>query len=352
MKELKLSPVVFLEDSYQALKPYLTPYQKIAVIGGKIALSKTFDQIEVLLSDKTFTTTIYGKECTFENVERLSLLEDIQSCDCILGVGGGKALDSAKLVAERLNKPIITLPTLASTCAASSAVAVRYTQDHVFVAVETLASSPLVVGIPLQVIAQAPSRYLWAGIGDTLAKPIEIEFCTRHKNLTVHEALSKQISTLCVEQCLIHGAQAMEDAKAFLVSEALTQSAFTILITTGYASSLIDYRYGGSLAHALNNALTHYEEIELHHLHGEVVAFGVLVLLTLDQNIELLNRLIPLFEAIHLPTKLSQLKISTERSELESLLENTVNAPDLDHKPYPMTKDMIYHAILSLEKRN
>ena len=49
--------------------------------------------------------------------------------DVVLGLGGGKAIDSAKAIADEANLPVVILPTLASTDAPTSALSVIYTDD-------------------------------------------------------------------------------------------------------------------------------------------------------------------------------------------------------------------------------
>ena len=50
----------------------------------------------------------------------------------IFGMGGGKALDTAKGAAERAGLPVFTFPTIAATCAATTALSVVYREDGNF----------------------------------------------------------------------------------------------------------------------------------------------------------------------------------------------------------------------------
>lgn len=348
-RPIQLTEVNFVTEDYSSLKAHLRPGLKVAVLGGKTALGQTQAALQSALAEWQPSFTVYGSECTRANVERLAQTEAISQAEILIGVGGGKALDSAKAVAEYLGIPVITVPTLASTCAATSAITVYYNEDHSFESMLGLSQPPLATYLPLEVLAQAPVRYVWAGIGDTLAKPLEIEFSVRNLELSVEEALAKQISGLCLEQCLRYGEAALMDAKTGRVSEALKQTVFTILATTGYASCLIDPDLSGSLAHALNNALTRFEVIEKEHLHGEVVSLGVLVLTVVDGQTELFHRLLPFYQAIGLPRKLSDLGIPLVREDLGALLADTVNGEEMRIGAYPVSEEQLYQALAYLE---
>lgn len=349
MRNITLSAVHYLHEDWSEFFNDMKSYQHLVVLGGETALSKAWPNLEKGLDLNKVTKIIYGKEVTHENVDRLCALKEIQEADMILAVGGGKAIDTAKWVADRLNLKICTLPTIASTCAASSAVAVEYKSDHSFIAVRTLKQSPLKVYLPLNILVEAPSHFLWAGIGDTLAKPIEIEFNLRHKTLSISEQLSKKISQLCTSQSILMGAQAIKDAREGIISDAFIEAAFTVIVTTGYASSLIDYRFGGSLAHAINNALTHYHEIEAHHYHGEVVSYGVLVMLILDEQTQLFESLLPLYKAIDLPRSLAHLGMENTEQFMKELCAYIIGAPDLKEAAYPITCDQVVNAMQRLE---
>ena len=71
----------------------------------------------------------YGGEASYENVEMLMETEAVKNADMIFAVGGGRVMDTCKVVRERLDKPMFTFPTLGSNCAATTSIAVIYHPD-------------------------------------------------------------------------------------------------------------------------------------------------------------------------------------------------------------------------------
>lgn len=92
-------------------------------------------------------------------------------CACTIGLGGGKAIDTAKCVAMGHN--LIICPTIAATDAPTSHSAVMYHDDHSFDDYAYFKQSPSVVLIDLNVIANAPTRFLVSGMGDALSTYFE-----------------------------------------------------------------------------------------------------------------------------------------------------------------------------------
>lgn len=103
-----------------------------AVVGGETALAKAgpalkagFEKAGVKLTE----WTVYGKDSTNANVEKIVNNPKVQEADLLFGVGGGRAIDTVKTAADILGKPFFSVPTVSSNCAPVSAIAVIYKDD-------------------------------------------------------------------------------------------------------------------------------------------------------------------------------------------------------------------------------
>lgn len=95
-------------DCYKEI-PYLTRRfgKTVAVIGGHTALSKAKPELEagIAASDiKILDYIWYGGDSTYENIEKLKAMDSVKNADMLFGVGGGRACDTVKTVADMLDK--------------------------------------------------------------------------------------------------------------------------------------------------------------------------------------------------------------------------------------------------------
>jgi glycerol dehydrogenase len=112
--------------------------------------------------------TLFGVECSLSEVARLTDTGRSSKVDFIVGTGGGKAIDTARAVAGRLDLPLVTIPTSAATCSAASTVSVIYENG---IRTDTInGKAAELVLVDSTIVAAAPSRLIAAGMGDTLAK--------------------------------------------------------------------------------------------------------------------------------------------------------------------------------------
>ncbi|WP_414400523.1 iron-containing alcohol dehydrogenase, partial [Synechococcus sp. R3-13] len=146
---------------------------RVLVIGGERSLAVVESPLQRNFArDPALQVhwTTYGVDCSESELARLQALATAESVTGILGVGGGKALDTAKLVAHRLGIPVVTVPTSAATCAAWSALSNIYSDSGAFQQDVSLDRAPAALILDYDLIRQAPPRTLVAGIGDALAK--------------------------------------------------------------------------------------------------------------------------------------------------------------------------------------
>jgi glycerol-1-phosphate dehydrogenase [NAD(P)+] len=106
-------------------------------------------------------------DASIESVNSLQLDLERYSPDFILGLGGGRSVDVAKMTAFRISRPFISVPTSASHDGiASPFVSIRgLEKPH-----SIKANSPIGILADTRLISQAPRRLLASGCGDLLGK--------------------------------------------------------------------------------------------------------------------------------------------------------------------------------------
>ena len=340
-------------DAFDAFGPELGSRGKtVAVIHGEKAWQAAKSYVMPALQKAGLTVTgcvLYGKEATWENVNRLRAMEEVRSADCILAVGGGKCLDTVKLAADTLDKPVFTVPTIASNCAPVTKISIIYNTDGSFREIPRLKRVPEHCFIDPRVIVAAPIRYFRAGIGDAMAKHVESNWSAK-----AGEALSFASETginagkMCFYPLLRLGEEALRDAERGRVTQAVEDCVLNVVVSPGITSVTVHPDYNGGIAHALFYGLTQRKHIEEHHLHGDVVFYGVLVNLMVDRDWEKLSAAFRFGKAVGLPTSLADLELTRE-DPLEDVLNATLQNQEMTHTPYPVTKQMLREAILALE---
>jgi len=203
--------------------------------------------------------------------------------------------------------------------------------------------------IDLTVISQAPVKYLQAGMGDTIGKFFESHFSARGDKLDHSSWLGVTISNMCYAPLLEHGAQAMADCENHLVSPSLEQAVLANIVSTGLVSLMVLDDYNCAIAHSVYYGLVLLPGFEEKWLHGNVVSYGVLVQLAVDQNLEEARRLKGFLQSLKIPTTLKEMEVPVDRVYLQPVLTETVSGPDMEHIPYPVTEEMVFEAMKAVE---
>lgn len=338
-------------DAYKKIEYICSEYGKnIIVIGGKTAIEKAKSELEAAVSNtslKILGFIWYGGDATFENVGMLKENPLVQKADMIFAVGGGRVVDTCKVVSDQLRKSLFTFPTIASNCAPCTKISVIYDENGGFKQFYLSQKIASHIFISTKIITEAPEAFLWAGIGDALSKEYEAAFSSRNDKLEHFDSLGIHISKLCTTQFIEKGKQALLDCKSNTLTKDLEEIILDIIVSTALVSNLVNYEYDTSIAHSIYNGMTQIKKIKEKHLHGEIVAYGLQVLLLCDKQLSELDKVHKFCKSIGLPTKLTDLDVKSE--DLSLIITNCVKSRDLVHSPYKITYEMIQNSIHELE---
>lgn len=345
-------------EIYNNIPKFCLPHgKKIVAIGGHKAMNAARPEIDRAIEGSGLEIIDYiwfGGEASYENVDKLMAMPEVQQADMIFAIGGGKALDTCKCLSAKSGKPVFTFPTIAATCAAVTTVSIMYHEDGSFKDMFFFLQPPVHAFINTAIISCAPSQYLWAGLGDTIAKYYECTVSSRGDELEHYFAVGIEISRQCVEPLMKYGMKAMEDNKNKVCTYELEQVILAVIVTTGLVSILITREhtpdYNSGLAHAIFYTLTTLPHFEETHLHGAVVGFGVLILLLCDNQMDEFERIYQFNKSVSLPVSLADMEITPE--QMESLLPLLPDTKDLRHYPYAVTVPLLQEAFAKLAERN
>lgn len=92
-------------DCYKAIPEIVKPYGKKAVaVGGKTAMEKSKKALleGIKGSDIEIIDFVwYGGDSSYENVEKIKDNPSVQKADMVFGIGGGRAVDTAKTMCRQ-----------------------------------------------------------------------------------------------------------------------------------------------------------------------------------------------------------------------------------------------------------
>jgi len=206
---------------------------------------------------------IFGGECTYEESGRVYEFARNKGFDFLVGLGGGKTLDTVKLAGLQLNLPWVLIATSAATCAAWTGVAIVYNADGTFRDIVDTGRAPAATLVDETAIMQGPKELLTAGIGDTFAKYHEA------KHVSAFKKVEKDTMALV----------ALETAKKMYTIIKTVKSGgkeliFANIALSGFVSTAGRNATGALYAHAFANAVLVVKGAKKI-LHGRLAALGV-----------------------------------------------------------------------------
>ncbi|WP_409303424.1 glycerol dehydrogenase [Peribacillus sp. SCS-155] len=262
----------------------------------------------------------FNGEASNNEVNRIIQEGRVNEIDLVIGVGGGKTLDTAKAVADDLKVKIVIVPTTASTDAPTSALSVIYSDEGVFESYRLYNKNPDLVLVDTAVIVKAPPRLFASGIADAMATWVEVRATIKSNGQAMAggktSIAARAIAQACEETLFLYGIPAFKAVQQGVVTnhvEAVVE-ANTLLSGLGFESG------GLAAAHAIHNGFTVLDG-DIHHLtHGEKVAYGTLVQLMLELHPEQeILKYIDFYRKLGLPTTLQELHL--ENASYEDLIK-------------------------------
>lgn len=336
----------------EGLKTHLASFgsKYLAVVNptiGPQAMERVVDALRRSLNEDELLIVHGGVECCPSEIRRIEGLIRENGCDAVLGVGGGKTLDTAKAAAHYANVPVGVVPTAASSDAPCSALAVIYNEKGQLESRLPLRRNPDLVVMDTEIISRAPARLLAAGMGDALATYVESRRCVLANGQTVAGGTASltaaHMARLCYETLLADGRKAMRAVQNGVCTQAVENiiEANTLLSGVGFESG------GKSAAHAIHDGLTWHPAC--HCMHGEKVAFGTLCELVLENapDEELAATLSFLYD-VGLPLTLADMGVETVvPAELRAVAEKaTAPGSSIFNTNITVNAEVVYDAIL------
>lgn len=143
----------------------------------------------------------FGGEITYDEINRLVAEIGEDTPDMVISAGGGKTIDTGKIVARDTGATFVSVPTIASNDSPTSHIAVIYDADHKLVGVEENKANPELVLVDTDIIIKAPIELLSAGVGDALVKVFEVEQCVNSGGKNVFGATSPLTALALARAC-------------------------------------------------------------------------------------------------------------------------------------------------------
>jgi glycerol dehydrogenase len=293
----------------------------------------------------------FAGECTVDEIDRGSADAREAGADVIIGAGGGKALDTARAIAANLGLPVVNCPTLASSDAPCSALSVLYTPDGEFDQLRFYPRNPELVLVDTSLVAAAPRRFLVSGMGDALATWFEARTVIEARKANqVHGGTTLTggaLARLCYQTLRADGVLAATAVDCGVVTPALEHvvEANTLLSGLGFESG------GLAIAHSVHNGLT--TAVGTHvYLHGEKVAYGLLVQLIVEgRPADELAEVVAFSRSVGLPTTLGEIGVdASDRTALQLVADRTIAPDETAHnEPFEVTAAMILDGIIAAD---
>lgn len=349
------SPLRYVQGQgeFGRLPLYTAPYGNACVIIDGFLYQDLNARLEKAYaeSDAKFVSISFNGECCEEEVERIGKIARENGAAVIVGAGGGKTMDTAKICADEMGLPVIIAPSSASTDAPVSEIAVVYKPDGEYIGSRKMKKNADLVLVDTEIIVKAPRRLFVAGMGDALATWLEAQACegsdspnyigSGMRRCKAGMAIAKASWDILFED----GEKALMALDRGVVTEAFENvvEANTLLSGLGFLNT------GLATAHGIHSGLTVLPETHKY-LHGEKVAFGIVCQMVIENTpAETVDKVMRFMVSIGLPVTLADLGVEATYEKVMAIAEKTANGPLVHQEPSFVSTERVYSAIIAAD---
>lgn len=335
------------------LPKYTSNYgEKVFAVIDQFFFESFTDRLSKLYTAGTFQSVVFNTEVTKEQVAATTETAKNFTPSVIVGIGGGKTLDTAKAVADDLHIPVIVVPTSASTDAPTSSLSVFYLANGEHSHARHYIKNPDLVLVDSQIIVDAPVRFLVSGMGDALATYFEAKAnnASDSANYIAGETgayrrtkTAMVVAEACYDMLIENGLKAKIAAENHLLTEAVE----TIIEANTLMSGLGFENTGCAAAHSVCEGITAVPDAG-RTLHGEQVAFGTICqLIAENAPSDLIEEVITFCLSVGLPVTLEDVKVNPTKENARIIAEYSVNNSYWGAQPFPVTVESVMDIVLA-----
>ncbi len=311
-------------DDFGQFLHNLTKPKKISLITGIHVKEILKQKIERSLKNKKIKFVWHtSKDNQFTTLKKIQKDVEKDHSDIIAGIGGGRSVDTAKMVAFNLDISFVSVPTAASHDGiASPFVSIKSDKPHSIVA-----TAPLGVFVDIDIIKKSPSRLLASGCGDLIANITAVKDWKIGRDKT-GEYYGRYSANLAIMSAEIVMEKSSQYAKKGLDVRVIVEA----LISAGVASCIAgSSRPCSGAEHLFSHALDKISPGK--GLHGEKCGLGAIMIAKLQG--EDWQKIVKTLKDAGAPTTAKQIGL-----EKEQVIEALMIAQELRPERYTILKEI------------
>jgi len=275
--------------------------KKVSLVSGNNVKKIVQKKIESSLSASKIQMVWHlAKTNDKKSIQKIELNVHKSKSELIVGVGGGRSVDIAKIIGFNLDLPFVSIPTSASHDGiASPFVSIKGNKPH-----SVVATAPLGVFVDVDIIKKAPKKLLASGCGDLIAKITAV----RDWQLG-HDKTGEYYGRYSADLALMSAKILMENSSRFLKKGLNVREVVEALISAGVASCIAgSSRPCSGAEHLFSHAVDKLEPGI--GLHGEKCGIGAIMIAKLQGQDW--KKIIKTLKSIGAPTTAKEIGLKSE----------------------------------------